>query len=1670
MNGKELDLIEEHYEANRYEQAFRHGQELFGPLTVWPDQVLAGKVATQVGGPRLGSALHLRAGRNEPHNASAQFRAAIAVGRRFGPWDSYLYLQARKHLFSGNLSLKDSLGWLSTQLEILCDFRDFQQARDTLQKIKGLASENEWTLLSEASLLQAEDRRPEALLLVEESLTAFPESRPFIQMKADLLETQGQIDQAIEFLECAQTRLHNCWLTAQLAQLLNSVERFEQALTQYQRFKALQLLPDKDVAQWLDAGLFRCYYRLDRQEEALRHVGDKPGPALLALLENLQKAGPEQKRRCLDLEYIRQNHSTCGPATVTSISMFWEKKIDHLELADEICYDGTTHSSLRNWAEKNGWVARELTLDWTTARALIDRGIPVALTTVEADSAHLQAVAGYDENLGLLLLRDPSVLPLREVLEEKFFEKYLFCGPRAMILVPQEEASRIDLSLPDETLYDLLYELDRHLESENRARAEQTINRLRSQAPEHRLTHQAELTLASYDENLYSQLEAIRCLRNLHPKSEELLFREYMILAQLGHEKEANDLLEEKCAEPNCRPLFQSHLANNLLESRENHDRAARLLKKTICYRRDSFIGYFHLAKLRWRQHLFDEALQLKRIASCLQSSSESLALEYFEDCQKLDRTEEGLSYLSARKDRYLEKRPASGQTFVTALELLRRTEEAHNLLEELLQLHPHDSGLNLFACDFHARYGNFEKASHYLDSAKHNASELNLLRTVAKLEFYQGRLAESARMWEKVVRREPSASDAVSALSHCYQALGENEKAVAAVRGLVDDYPHNVPLKRLYYSVQDDNHERLLILDSLLEMTPTDPWVWSRRALVCHELGENEKSDASLERALKLAPRDASVRLCQGRIRYGRGELEPAKDALREAIRCNMIEGSPAVLLLLGELCAEPDERRKELDFLWKEIEAQTTAHSPVTLLYQSLADGVLEPESIYRRLVDLREQKPDSLELLVALSNQTLSMKRLDEALELALETTRKFPHDVMAWNKLSDIYRAINQPEKERDCLKRALDIEPTSSATIRRLADSLSLSGQRAQAYELIQQGVAVNPQDHLLLGYLAEAQWLEGEREKAVATLQRAVKIESDYGWGWNKLAAWSTEHPSLKSPVELAREFVEERPKDSRNWLRLFEFLPQDAHQSKLEALNKALALSPLDADLHDAKIVYLTELNLFEEALQACTPPVWQGRPPIQLQGRRCWVQAKMGRLDDAIAEIRTVLSKEPEYLFGIVMLSRWLSIQGERTESLRYLRRAAELQPDNSQALLLLAQALEETGEDSRDVLRQALRADPTESHLLHHLLETDLERQDSEAVMRDMDEWNHLLLPDEKILFRFILECREKNAGAAEELLEKLARTSQESWVLLRAIQTSVECEFHEACLDLLARVGREGSGTLQAGVQYYTLLEHQGVPRIETIVRDFPPGPFRSGMLGASMDELSESEFDRLMSEYGQEIQGDTYSWAKAMRRLLIMREPDYERIVAWSDDWEQRQGLESWMLFNRATALREMDRKEEAHALLAHADISLPPDTNQGNLKTLLALGYLETGQRERAVLNLAATTEESLMDYYKVVYFLVSAHLEIDTGNLVKARDYLLQASSALPFNQWDKSQKQLHIKTLKAFSARRPDLKGRLFLLNQMLKREQMWPTIWGALAVLALQLLRFLPLDFLR
>jgi hypothetical protein len=70
--------------------------------------------------------------------------------------------------------------------------------------------------------------------------------------------------------------------------------------------------------------------------------------------------------------FVQQRHRTCGPATLTAISRFWSREVEQIEIAEEICYDGTPAHSERAWTERNGWTTREFTVTRDSAMTLLD--------------------------------------------------------------------------------------------------------------------------------------------------------------------------------------------------------------------------------------------------------------------------------------------------------------------------------------------------------------------------------------------------------------------------------------------------------------------------------------------------------------------------------------------------------------------------------------------------------------------------------------------------------------------------------------------------------------------------------------------------------------------------------------------------------------------------------------------------------------------------------------------------------------------------------------------------------------------------------------------------------------------------------------------------------------------------------------------------------------------------------------------------------------------------------------------------------------------------------------------------------------------------------------------------------------------------------------------------
>ena len=231
------------------------------------------------------------------------------------------------------------------------------------------------------------------------------------------------------------------------------------------------------------------------------------------IAKSLSESIDDGEHVLLPVEFVRQHHMTCAPATVAAISRYWSRPVEHLSLAEEICYDGTSAHSQRKWAEENGWHVREFTVEWPSAKALLDEGIPFCLSTVEPTSAHMQAVIGYDTRRNVLLVRDPYQRAMSEFLIREMLSRYGFCGPRGLAFVPPEKADVLkSLELADAPLYDQMYQLQTALLENERDQAQEILDAMRQTDPDHRLTWEARLSVSSFDSDLPSTLDGIEKL------------------------------------------------------------------------------------------------------------------------------------------------------------------------------------------------------------------------------------------------------------------------------------------------------------------------------------------------------------------------------------------------------------------------------------------------------------------------------------------------------------------------------------------------------------------------------------------------------------------------------------------------------------------------------------------------------------------------------------------------------------------------------------------------------------------------------------------------------------------------------------------------------------------------------------------------------------------------------------------------------------------------------------------------------------------------------------------------------------------------------------------------------------------------------------------------------
>ncbi|MEW6159659.1 MAG: tetratricopeptide repeat protein, partial [Verrucomicrobiota bacterium] len=1071
-----LAEIRELYESGRSFTAYQKAAAA-GPLARWTGVkacLLAGRLANNIGAPQLARKLHLRAWRLAPrHPEVVYFHAWISLELR-GPLAAWHRLRNGNLLAEAEAPTRADL--LALQCRCACLLRDFQAAEKLLAQALQLAPDHSWIRVEEAFLRETEDRYDEALEAVQKGLKRVNGSwyRPAVQSAAHLLQLLGRDDEALILLNQAAAELENAPVLAQLFVLQMELHQYDAAAGTLDRFVQLAPLLEKPGADWVGRQRMRlAYLRKDFASAAeLARQIDAPWSRKFADQLDAQK---QIGRVQLPVQFVRQHHQTCAPATVAALVRFWNKPAEHLALAEAICYDGTPIFLQRQWAENHGWAVREFRLTWETAVQLIDRHVPFALATVGTGQGHMQAVIGYDACEQTLLLRDPWQRSVVEVVSEPFLKHQRSSGPRAMALVPREESDRIsDLDLPDAAQYDLFHRLELNLHLHDRATGQCALEQLAERWPEHPITWQARRALATYDSNNAEVLRCLDKLLELYPHDANLQLAKVSAFRG-GPRASLLEFLQRACAEKQVDPALLAQYAQELRSDAREYPLAEKLLERSFRRRPVDALSFAILGDIRWAQRRLEEATELYRFAACLEDKREGFFRAWFSAARHLKTTEEALVHLHDRFQRFGARSGQPACTLFWAYEILDQPAKAFALLDQAITLRPEDGELLCFTAEVNARWGRMEKAEQLVKEAEGKCHRLAWLRTGASVAQYRHDRAAALALWQQVLEQEPLDFQAHRAVAHLLAEANGVAATLEYLEKTCRQFPHHFLLHQLWLDwLRTENLPATEpIVRHLLELDPNNAWTLRELALVLGELRQFEEAALHLELALKLEPESPGTYCTRGRVFQLMGNVPEARKAFRKALEIS-VDTEFAINALVA-LCVTETERKEALAFIEQQLIRQVVFGDGL-LAFRDVAHPVLSPETMLESLRLALKERPDLWHAWSALVEQLLEMGSLDEALQLAREAADRFPLLPRIWLDLARVQKARLNLADEIAALETALQINSGYALAIMQLVEAHERRSQFHEVLAVLQKAVARQPLHAPLRGYLADALW------------------------------------------------------------------------------------------------------------------------------------------------------------------------------------------------------------------------------------------------------------------------------------------------------------------------------------------------------------------------------------------------------------------------------------------------------------------------------------------------------------------------------------------------------------------------------------------------------------------
>jgi len=707
-------------------------------------------------------------------------------------------------------------------------------------------------------------------------------------------------------------------------------------------------------------------------------------------------------------------------------------------------------------------------------------------------------------------------------------------------------------------------------------------------------------------------------------------------------------------------------------------------------------------------------------------------------------------------------------------------------------------------------------------------------------------------------------------------------------LEGQTDPFQRAIGGASLYTRAGKPDKAREL-LDEAARIKPDDKAVIDMRFEFAITDGDLDEAQRMADLAAQMNLDDASGRFYLAQLQAARKQYAQAIDTLRLALEDIPINSEG--WRLLGDALAETSDYNEAIAAFEKALEQRPDNLGALRGL-AAIRDrqGRHEEALLMIKMAFHQNQQNSKLRQLYLAYESRYGDKLV--ALKLRRDMVKLQPSHTENRRALAMLLAEMKQPDEALDTIQSVIDSEgmtPSNVLVLSRIHRELGDVPRGAQVIRsyIAELGSKVQAYDHLILGrYLMEV----GDSKGALSAYTQAIALESGQRRASRELADLYFRRGAYDQAVPLYRDLYEQFPEDVGLGLRLSDALVKiqefdeasqflsglgDSAGSSSDALRALIAehegrhddalrlvSSAIEADPGKA-VLYYERAAIFSQDLDRLSDAMLDlnsalSLDPDHLLSRRLMVglYVKQGQRNEAIRELRTMVSRHPEYGEGRLLLIKMLTADGELTSAKLLTRAAIDLAPQEPGWHTVMAGLAVQSKQplDAIDSYATVLELSPTPNNLLN-LVSLQIKNGRAEDALSALREHAEMVNPQpvlqaavgrallasgkveqgNQVCSRALERCvnlghlmmvigqlrQDLSTDQIKALLEGLANPPSPLWVGLALAQLEVERSNYESAAEQLMALEPLISPEDEQAQKFYDLalaisLHHSGKP--------------------------------------------------------------------------------------------------------------------------------------------------------------------------------------------------------------------------------------------------------------